>query len=118
MTTTHTSATAALGAVVLAARNAAIMLAAAEEAEWSLPPRQRPREDTTERSHGGPPSDPTADTATDPVRLRLRAEADAVRDALAECAAALHSLAADVADAHAALQDAYAAWRGIRPEDV
>lgn len=40
--------------------------------QWEASPVPKPREDTTERSSGGRPSDPTADTVLDARRLALR----------------------------------------------
>jgi hypothetical protein len=41
--------------------------------QWSASPVPRPREDTTERSKGAPPSDPTGDVALEERRLAVRA---------------------------------------------
>ncbi|WP_144722265.1 hypothetical protein [Cellulosimicrobium sp. TH-20] len=67
------TAKAALGDLVLTSTDLAKRLAEADAVQWSASPRPRPREDTTERSKGGPPSDPTADVALDGRRLSLRA---------------------------------------------
>jgi hypothetical protein len=40
--------------------------------QWEASPVPKPREDTSERSSGGRPSDPTADTVLDARRLALR----------------------------------------------
>lgn len=67
ITETIMAEAAALGAV----------LEEANEVRWSLPPRRRPAEDTSERS-SGPHSDPTADIVTDERRLALSTEVDSV----------------------------------------
>lgn len=67
--------------------SAALSEATARQWEPSLVPK--PREDTTERSSGGRPANPTADAALDPHRLRLRATVVRSTAALREAAIAL-----------------------------
>jgi hypothetical protein len=49
-------------------------LDAARARQWETSPVPRPRDDTTERSKGEAPSDPTADTVLDARRLAVRKE--------------------------------------------
>ena len=62
-------------------------LGRAEAVQWQPAPTPKPREDTTERSRGIH-SDPTAQTATDPRRLALRAAVVTAELALAATATA------------------------------
>lgn len=55
------------------ARRLADMLPDALAVQWSPSPVPKPRDDTHERATGAP-SDPTAETALDGRRLRLRAQ--------------------------------------------
>lgn len=57
--------------------------------QWDPSPAPRPREDTSQRSVGGAPSDPTADTVLDARRLAVR---DAVSRAERVLAFAAQSL--------------------------
>jgi hypothetical protein len=57
--------------------------------QWEASPVPKPREDTTERSSGGRPSDPTADTALDARRLAVRATLLAAEPVLRDAAVAL-----------------------------
>lgn len=61
----------------------------AEARQWEASPVPKPREDTTQRSSGGRPSDPTADTALDPRRLAVRETLLAVEPVLRDAAVAL-----------------------------
>ena len=71
MTTAHDLA-ADVNALAEEIRALARRLDAAVAVQWQAPPVPRPRDDTTERSKGAPPSNPTADTALDDRRLALR----------------------------------------------
>lgn len=74
---------------------------ASREAQWQVPPVQRPREDTTERSKGVT-GDPTPRAALDGRRMRLRERVVAAERAQR---LALRQLAAAAADLSSALRD-------------
>lgn len=57
--------------------------------QWEASPVPRPREDTTERSSGGRPSDPTADTVIDARRLALSGSVSRTERVLTHAAKAL-----------------------------
>lgn len=96
-----------------AAREYLLLSAVLDDAaalEYERPPGPlRARDDTTERSHGARPADPTGDVALDPRRLALREEADRARG----------TLAVSVSDLRAArlrLQGALDAWAGVEAD--
>lgn len=84
-------------------------LPAARSRQWTASPVPRPREDTTERSHGGPPPNPTADLVLDPRRLALR-------EAVVRAEHTLIALATRLADARRDLERATAAFDGAEDE--
>ncbi|MBO3095856.1 DUF7169 domain-containing protein [Cellulomonas dongxiuzhuiae] len=106
--TAVTDARTALGDLVLTARSLALRLEDAEAVQWQAAPRQRPRDDTTERSKGAPPNDPTSATVLDDARLVLRA---AVRRGERALGAAIDATAAAEREVDRALD----AWQGIDP---
>lgn len=65
------------------------ILPEAQERQWDASPVPRPREDTPQRTTGDRPSDPTADVALDPRRLRLRETVDRADSALYDAAVRL-----------------------------
>lgn len=73
--------------------------------QWQASPAPRPREDTTERSKGGPPSDPTGDVVLDDRRLALRSAVDSA-------ALSLRVAKAGLGGAHRRLEEALRAWEG------
>jgi hypothetical protein len=79
--------------------------------QWS--PSIRPpkaRDDTTERSHGTPPSDPTGDTVADERRLALRA-------GMRQTDALLRRMTTALRTARVYLERALAAWQGETYDD-
>lgn len=108
MLTTTLNARAALGDLVLAARELALALAEADAAQWLPAVVVKPHEDTTERSQGAY-SDPTFATATDERRL-------AVRAAVVEAERALHDLTRAVERVTHEVDAAVDAWAGHRDE--
>lgn len=82
------------------------LLPAAYAAQWERSPVPRSREDTGERSHGGPPSDPTADVALDERRLALR-------EAVTRFEAFVRYAAVGAASARERLDRALADWEGL-----
>jgi hypothetical protein len=87
--TSHAPLIADLGESVLALVDA---LNEAAAVQWEVPPRPLPAEDTTERSKGTI-SNPTLAIATDPRRLRVRAEVIAAEADIAKLAAAARARA-------------------------
>lgn len=83
------------------------LLDASREAQWQVPPVQRPREDTTERSKGVT-GDPTPRAALDGRRMRLRGR---VVEAERAQRLALRQLSAAEANLRAALDDFRGAGR-------
>lgn len=65
--------------------------------QWEASPVPKPREDTTERSSGGRPADPTADTVLDGRRLALRGAVSRTERVLAFAAKALTERREDLA---------------------
>lgn len=63
----------------------------ARAAQWSVPPRRRPDEDTTERSQG-PHSDPTPGIALDERRLSLSAQVKESERVLREAVVAVRGV--------------------------
>lgn len=59
-------------------------LTAAEEIQWTAAPIPKPREDTTERSKGGPPADTTLATVLDDRRLAVRDAVVTAHESLAD----------------------------------
>lgn len=80
-------------------------LSHAEDRQWDPSPVPRPREDTTERSKGAAPSDPTADTVLDARRLELR-------DAVSRAYRVLEFAAKALTERHEALDRAIARYDG------
>lgn len=71
-----------LGALVRSARALAELLEDGEAYQWSASPTKGAPQTEGGRPVGGPPADPTADTAADPRRLRLREEVEAAHTAM------------------------------------
>lgn len=90
--------------VVESALNLHTLLPDAYEYQWR-PATFRTDRDGGPRPKGGPPSDPTGETAVDPRRLRLRAAVIASERELEEAAGALDAAAGR-------LRVALEAWRG------
>ena len=84
-----------------------VLLPQAAAIQWNKSParRGRPKEDTTERSLGGPPSDPTADVVLDDARLHVRDAVQRAETLLTQIEHASARLAAD-------LEKAIAGWVG------
>ncbi len=81
-------------------------LTEAEEIQWTAAPIPKPREDTTERSKGGPPADTTMATVLDARRL-------AVRDAVVKAHESLAEAVERAKVARRELDSTIAAWNGI-----
>lgn len=67
------------------------LIPGASDRQWSASPVPRPREDTSERSSGDRPADPTADVVLDARRLALRAEVIRSERSLREAAIRLRA---------------------------
>ena len=91
--------------VAASALRLALTLREAEEIQWSPSPIPKPREDTTERTKGGAPSNPTLDVVLDERRMEVRA---AVEEATRE----LEALAGALDAARARLERAVDRWNG------
>lgn len=72
----------ALRALVRSAKALDELLEDGEAHQWSASPTEAAPQTEGGRPVGAPPSDPTADAATDPRRLRLRQEVEAAHEAM------------------------------------
>lgn len=92
--------------VVRSAARLNAVLVDARDRQWQAPPAQPHGPAEGGAPVGGPPSDPTGETATDPRRLRVRRAVD-------EALAALADARGTVDTATRRLGDALDAWAGL-----